>query len=208
MHWRASRDLVHKRPPASSEAVVVLEYRNKSGIRANAPNRWRVRAALRSIYDSVPSSVLVCSGTSVAVPVAEAVLLARYAVDERGFTGTVLLESESRTTWENVRNVIALIEDMDQIKIVSNSLHAQKARLYVARYAVSVPARRPRFGSLAAMSGSPTGSVAGALDMAQYSRSCCEPQSSQPMSCRPVLIPCGGGWTASRWPDGRRRGRV
>ncbi|WP_344681126.1 YdcF family protein, partial [Saccharopolyspora taberi] len=135
VHWRASRALVNAPAPGRSEAVVVLGCRNKSSTRANALNRWRVRAALRSIDHTSPDSVLVCSGgvTSDSSPVSEAALLARYAVDELGFTGPVLLEERSRSTWENIQNVIPLIDGRDRIKIVSNSLHAQKARIYLHR---------------------------------------------------------------------------
>jgi hypothetical protein len=44
-----------------------------------------------------------------------------------------VLEEESRTTLENVVNAIPLVEDADRVKIVSNPLHAQKARLYLHR---------------------------------------------------------------------------
>jgi uncharacterized SAM-binding protein YcdF (DUF218 family) len=133
VHWRASRALVRAPWPARSEAVVVLGCRNRRGDRANALNRWRVRAALRSVDHTSPSSILVCSGgmTSSTNSVSEAALLARYAVSERGFAGTVRLDERSRSTWENVRNVIPFVEDVDQIKIVSNPLHGQKARLYL-----------------------------------------------------------------------------
>jgi uncharacterized SAM-binding protein YcdF (DUF218 family) len=135
VHWRASRAGVRAARPARSEAVVVLGSRNRSSERANALNRWRVRAALRSVDQAVSSSVLVCSGgvTSRDSPVSEASLLARYAVVELGFPGRVRLEQRSRTTWENVRNVIPLLENVDQVKFVSNPLHAQKARLYLRR---------------------------------------------------------------------------
>jgi len=132
VHWRASRALVHEPPAARSEAVVVLGCRNRRGDRANALNRWRVRAALRSLDDTVPDSILVCSGGATSgTSVSEAALLARYARAERGFTGPVRLDELSRSTWENIRNVIPLIEDVDRVKIVSNPLHAQKARLYL-----------------------------------------------------------------------------
>ncbi len=132
VHWRASRAHVRERLPARSEAVVVLGYRNARGDRANALNRWRVRAALRSI-DPALGSILVCSGGSGTDSSSEAALLARYAVVERGFAGTVLLEERSRSTWQNIENVIPLIEHADQIKIVSNPLHALKGRLYLRR---------------------------------------------------------------------------
>lgn len=132
VHWRASRALAQKRLPARTEAIVVLGYRNTRGDRANVLNRWRVRVALRSIDPTMDTSTLVCSGGSGAASVSEAALLADYAVAERGFTGQVRLEDRSRSTWQNVENVIPLLEHVDQIKIGSNPLHAQKARLYLS----------------------------------------------------------------------------
>jgi uncharacterized SAM-binding protein YcdF (DUF218 family) len=144
VHWRASRAGVQGRSAARSEAVVVLGYKNVRGDRANALNRWRVRAALRSIDPALADSTLVCSGGSGAAPVSEAALLARYAVAERGFAGKVLLEEQSRSTWQNVENVIPLIEHAEQIKFVSNPLHAQKARLYLQQLRPDLAARLVR----------------------------------------------------------------
>ncbi|MGC7099158.1 YdcF family protein [Amycolatopsis lurida] len=140
VHWRASRALVHPGRPARSEAVVVLGYRNK-GTGANAMNRWRVRAALRSI-DPALDSVLVCSGAG-SGPVPEAELLARHAA-ALGFTGEVRLEDRSRSTWQNIEFLAPLLERVDQIKIVSNPLHAQKARLYLHHQHPDLAARLVR----------------------------------------------------------------
>lgn len=133
VHWRASRALTRTRLPARTEAVVVLGYRNPGSERANVLNRWRVRAALRSVDPAVAASTLVCSGGSGTASVSEATLMAEYAVAACGFTGRVRLEEESRSTWQNVENVLPLIEHADQIKIVSNPLHALKARLYLRK---------------------------------------------------------------------------
>lgn len=54
--------------------------------------------------------------------------MAEYARSVLGFCGTLLLEDKSRTTWENITNVIPLLEDADRIKIVSQPAHALKAR--------------------------------------------------------------------------------
>jgi uncharacterized SAM-binding protein YcdF (DUF218 family) len=59
--------------------------------------------------------------------------MARYAITERGYRGEIVLEDESRSTWENVENAIPLIDGFERIKIVSNPFHAEKARLYLAR---------------------------------------------------------------------------
>ena len=103
----------------------MLGFRNR-GTRANAVNRYRVRAALRSRHSS--RSVLVLCGGSVAGSVPEADLMARYARRERRYRGPLVLERESRTTEENLRNAAALLEESDTVVLVSNSLHAERAR--------------------------------------------------------------------------------
>lgn len=52
--------------------------------------------------------------------------MADYAKSVLGFDGTVILEDQSRTTWENITNVIPLLEDVDRIKIVSQPAHASR----------------------------------------------------------------------------------
>lgn len=130
-HARASRRrLGDGRCVAGRDAVVVLGYRNGRP-RANYVNRYRVRAGLRSLAPTADERVLVLCGGTVAGQVPEADILERYARDDLGYTGAVRLDRASATTWENVRNVIPLIEDADTIAIVSNSLHAEKARAYL-----------------------------------------------------------------------------
>lgn len=129
-HWRASwRGLGGGESAGRSEAVVVLGYANK-GRRANYLNRYRVRAGIRSIDPAARESTLVLCGGAVAGEHAEADLMAQYA-RERGFTGRILRDRDSRSTWQNVQNAIPLIEGADAIKIVSNSQHAEKARGYL-----------------------------------------------------------------------------
>ncbi|MGW0228418.1 hypothetical protein ACWDWO_08890 [Actinopolymorpha singaporensis] len=62
VHWRASRRLANP-DREGTEAVVVLGYRNPDESRANAMNRWRARAGLRSVDPAAPSSrVVFCGG--------------------------------------------------------------------------------------------------------------------------------------------------
>ncbi|MER6767482.1 MULTISPECIES: YdcF family protein [Amycolatopsis] len=153
-HWRSSRRGMGDRPgtAGTGEAVVVLGYRN-GGSRANFVNRWRVRAAVRSQAPGL--SRLVLCGGAVGGAEAEAVLMARYA-RAYGYRGELVLETESRSTWENVLGAVPLIEDADRIKIVSNSLHAEKARHYLRKQRPDlaerlVPAADYRFGELLAV---------------------------------------------------------
>lgn len=128
VNWRSSRRLVGS-ATGTSEAVVVLGFRN-SAPRANALNRWRVRAGLRSCSPRFDTRMVFCGGAVAGVR-SEAELMASYA-RERGWSGPVALDTASRSTRENIENAIALIADADRIKIVSNPLHAEKGRHYLA----------------------------------------------------------------------------
>ncbi|HYQ75041.1 YdcF family protein [Cellulomonas sp.] len=128
-HRRSStRRLGSGARPDGPDVTVVLGYRNR-GRRANLVNRYRVRAGLRS-HPATPGARLVLSGGAVASAVPEAELMARYA-RHRGYRGELVLEDASRSTWENVAHVLPELEDAGRIRIVSNSLHAEKARAYL-----------------------------------------------------------------------------
>ncbi|MBP5859297.1 YdcF family protein [Streptomyces scabiei] len=146
LNWRWSRTLVGSTGQSGSgtEAVVVLGYRNP-GPTVNPINRWRVRAGIRSVAaDGGRATVVIFSGGATGSSAAEAELMADYAQSVLGFDGTVLLEDRSTTTWENITNVIPLLEDVDRIKIVSQPAHALKARAYLRRQRPDLAARLVR----------------------------------------------------------------
>jgi hypothetical protein len=134
-------DAVNRR--VGREAIVVLGFKNR-GRKANYLNRYRVRAAIRSISPEAEESVLVLCGGRVGSGTPEAELLSDYAVHSAGYVGPILLESESTTTWQNIENAIPLIEGFDTIKIVSNSLHAEKARAYLRKQRPDLATRLAR----------------------------------------------------------------
>ncbi|MEW2219433.1 YdcF family protein [Streptomyces sp. NPDC006990] len=118
---------------AAAATVVVLGFRNPR-TRANVVNRWRVRAGIRSLGAGPESGTgLIFSGGPVGSGVPEARLMAAYARSVLGFEGRVLLEERSTTTWENITNVLPLLENADRIRIVSQPAHALKARAYLRR---------------------------------------------------------------------------
>lgn len=132
-----SRALVAPRT-GRTEALVVLGFRNR-GARANVVNRWRVRAALRSV-DPDRETTLVLSGGPVGSAVPEARVLAAYA-RERGWAGPLVLEEKSRSTWENITFTAPLVEQHDSITLVSQPSHALKARVYLRRQRPDLAAR-------------------------------------------------------------------
>ncbi|MFJ3812383.1 YdcF family protein [Streptomyces sp. NPDC090073] len=145
MNWRWSRALVGDRE-GTAEAVVVLGYRNPQKS-ANAVNRQRVRAGIRSVAaDRVPSTRVIFSGGATGGAATEARVMADYARRVLAFEGTVVLEEASGTTWENITNVIPLLEDADRIKIASQPAHAFKARAYLRRQRPDLATRLVRAG--------------------------------------------------------------
>ncbi|MDO4242587.1 MAG: YdcF family protein [Actinomyces sp.] len=109
------------------EAVVVLGFADP-GATAGFVNRRRVAYALRSQRGR--RSTLIASGGAVAGPVPEAELLAAHA-RALGYGGALVTEPASGSTWENIRNVIPLIEGAQRIVVVSDAVHAAKARYYL-----------------------------------------------------------------------------
>lgn len=127
-----------------TEAVVVLGFRNPRP-KANLVNRWRVRAGVRSIDAAGESDTrLIFAGGPSGGGAAEARLMAEYAKSVLGYGGTVLLEDRSCSTWENVTNVVPLLEDADRIKFVSQPAHALKARVYLRRQRPDLAAKLVR----------------------------------------------------------------
>jgi len=132
-----------------SEAVVVLGYRNRRPT-ANAVNRWRVRAGIRSVAAAdARNTRIILSGGATTGGRSEARLMADYAASvlatsAHTFDGTVLLEEQSATTWQNITHVIPLLEGVDRIKIVSQPAHALKARAYLRRQRPDLAAKLVR----------------------------------------------------------------
>lgn len=122
------------------EVIVVLGYGNP-GHRINAVNRWRVDVGLRSRDPRAARSLLVLAGGAVHGEISEAEHMARFARAERGYSGPLVLEDESVTTWQNVRNVLPLLEDADRIVLASDPLHSVRAEGFLRTLRPDLAAR-------------------------------------------------------------------
>lgn len=123
----AGHDRSGAQPVQLIDAVVVLGYRNR-GDRINFVNRFRVRAGIRSLDPDAAANVLVLCGGAVGGRVSEAVLMEHYARTELHYEGSIVLDSTSRSTWENIDHAIPFIEHAATIKMVSNAPHAELGR--------------------------------------------------------------------------------
>lgn len=109
------------------QAVLVLGHAD-AGPRASRINRRRIARGLAALE---ADGVLIVSGGAVAGRRSEARLLADAARDA-GYRGPIALEEASRSTWENVANSQPLLEPRARIVIVSEPVHAAKARVLLA----------------------------------------------------------------------------
>lgn len=157
LHARAARRGHGANAPfatAGKGYVVLLGFANRRS-EINVINRWRARIAVRCTRGR-PSATIICCGGAVHGPVAEAELLRRYLKADLGWSGQIVTEAESHSTWENVRNAAPMLVDAKWITFASNSLHAEKARAYLRRQhpelaARLIPGRDHRWGEMAAV---------------------------------------------------------
>jgi uncharacterized SAM-binding protein YcdF (DUF218 family) len=109
------------------EVVVILGFGNP-GRGINAVNRWRVEVGLRSRDPRASSTLVVMAGGAVHGEVSEAEHMARFARGDLAYDGALVLEDQSVTTWENVCNVLPLLEDAQRIVFASDPLHVLRAQ--------------------------------------------------------------------------------
>ena len=135
--WSCRWFVPQPRCSATGASCVLVLGHADAGRSASLRNRQRVRAAVGLLRDG---DTLITSGGAVAGPVSEARLLAE-AAGGLGWDGPVLLEEDSRSTWENIAFSAALMERFDRIVVVSEPLHAAKARRFLQRQNCALAAR-------------------------------------------------------------------
>jgi len=142
---RASRSRYPKAPadgPADGrDVVLVLGYRSRDDGRINALQAWRVRIALRS---APPGALFVISGAAVHGRHAEADVMADYATARGVPASDLVRERTARSTRENILCSLPWLREARTIRIASNTLHARRARGYLAEIAPDLfPRLRP-----------------------------------------------------------------
>jgi uncharacterized SAM-binding protein YcdF (DUF218 family) len=124
-----------------SEAIVVLGFPAKRDGRPHALQRWRCEIAARSLNGDADGPI-VFTGAAQGRARSEAEVMADYAREALGLPAErIVLETKAKTTWDNVAFSIPIIEGADRIKIVSDPVHAARARRYLWRQRPDLAAR-------------------------------------------------------------------
>ena len=94
--------------------------------------KWRTDIAVRSMNSR--SDVLVITGGSRKNGRCEAEDMAQYARDRHQMPpGQLVVETEARSTWQNIEHSLPQLEKARTIKIVSSPMHAARGRAYLAK---------------------------------------------------------------------------
>lgn len=135
--WKASLDVfpgrrLESRRDNQREIILVPGFPSRDDGRASLVQKWRCRIAVRSTSSS--AAVFVFSGGPSRGGRSEAAVMSGYAVDRLGIQAhSVVLEEESKNTWENVAMSLPFLEDAQSIVIASNTFHARRVRSYLQK---------------------------------------------------------------------------
>ena len=132
--WAHRRDLGNPPPmPGRREVILLLGYPSRPDGSPHPLQRWRAEIAARSVSAWAASSLIVCTGAAVRGERSEAAVLADLLRGRGVPASKIVLEEQARSTWQNIEFAIPLLQDADVIKVASNSLHAWRARRFLAR---------------------------------------------------------------------------
>lgn len=112
-----------------STAVIVLGYPTRSDGRPHPIQRWRVDLGVR-VMRSTGANRIVLSGGSPANPYREAETMAGLARAAGVPDEVISTECRSNSTWQNVVYSAPLVEQYDEVILVSDPLHAKRAWRY------------------------------------------------------------------------------
>jgi len=124
-HRRAARR--HRPPEGTVEVVVVLGCGGSPDGAPSPTQRRRVNAGVQALRDS-GARELIMTGGRVTTPEVQALTMAEIATELGVPAHQQRCETESTTTWENVHNVRTMVAPDDRVLLVSNPLHAARAR--------------------------------------------------------------------------------
>jgi uncharacterized SAM-binding protein YcdF (DUF218 family) len=116
-------------PRGARVGVVALGYPATRDGDVHAIARWRVETAVRvaRVFDA---ELVVMSGGPTRAGIVEADVMLDLAARLGVPADRLAAERRSRSTWENVRESAPLVRHCDVVLLVSDPLHARRARRY------------------------------------------------------------------------------
>jgi DUF218 domain len=133
-------NVVTNSPDLLSCGVLVLGYPSNEDGTPSPVQAVRVETGLK-VYRNNRCDRLVFSGAAVKNHIVEAQTMAGLADgsgvqpdrEARHQGGGIVLETQARNTWENIKFSIPFLEKYDRIFIASDGLHSQRGRRYLCK---------------------------------------------------------------------------
>lgn len=121
--------------------VMVLGYPAEEDGSLHPAQRFRVETGV-SLYRQQRCRQIIFSGGAIRNSHVEGRVMAAYARTLGVQESAVAVEPDSRTTWENLGCSAARLEKAERVFLVSDSLHARRAKRYACRQKVQAFAQR------------------------------------------------------------------
>lgn len=125
--------------PGITEAIIVLGCPTHPDGSLHPLQRWRVDIALRTMNPRV--GVVVFTGTTAKTGISEASAMAAYARAQGISDHLIVLEEEAVSTWQNLEYSAPLVAQHDVLRLVSDPMHAWRARQFLAHQAPDLAAK-------------------------------------------------------------------
>ncbi|MFV0259246.1 MAG: YdcF family protein [Acidimicrobiales bacterium] len=117
-------------PAGVPSTVVVLGYRSGRDGRPNRVQRWRIDQAARVVRHHRVDRMIITGGRTGGGDRSEAAVMAELAETRHPGLPPIVCEEEATSTWENVHRTIPLVDPEAPVILVSDPLHAGRARRY------------------------------------------------------------------------------
>lgn len=132
----AAYRLLSMEPDAAAEGkdcvVLVLGWPTEADGSLHPMQRFRVEAGL-AVYQQQHCRQIIFSGGAARNSYGEGQTMAAYARSLGAPESSIAVEPDSRTTWENLGCSTASLERAERVFLVSDSLHARRAKRYACR---------------------------------------------------------------------------
>ncbi|MFV0524701.1 MAG: YdcF family protein [Acidimicrobiales bacterium] len=126
----AHRAVAGRVPSGRPATVVVLGYRSGRNGRPNWVQRWRIDQTARVVRHHQVDRIVITGGRTGGADRSEAAVMAELARTRHPDLPPIVCEEEATSTWENVHRTIPLVDAGAPVILVSDPLHADRARRY------------------------------------------------------------------------------
>ncbi|MCP4273378.1 MAG: YdcF family protein [Gammaproteobacteria bacterium] len=131
VYWFANTSYENE-PAFSSCSVLILGYPSNPDGNAHPVQKLRVKKGVE-IFNKFDCEQLLTTGGALGSRFVQAEVMASVAIEMGVPKQQIVLEGESRNTWENIGCAMSAIKPVERLFIVSDSLHSHRGKQYLCR---------------------------------------------------------------------------